>query len=239
MLHRERERERESANETWWNWWQLCRDRCDASIIKTVGSVGPLMMYIWMDCDVPTTVCNQFLGLGRGSKVWETEEEHSSPMERVSCICMLRWNDGYGTVTLPGLRAKGKTTTLAQTKDEEMKANHSKWTMAQRNWNSVGYSMWNHPRLRGMVNDLRRRIIHIFHWTHKIANGGYSSLIMVGQALVVYLQVLLVPSSVINLAGRYFSGRKRTQSDTVTHANNRSSMYGIFTYIYPINDPVL
>ena len=57
----------------------------------------PLMMYICMDCDVPTTVCNQFLGLGRGSKVWETEEEHSSPMERVSCICMLRWNDGYRT----------------------------------------------------------------------------------------------------------------------------------------------
>jgi hypothetical protein len=28
--------------------------------------------------------------LGWGSKVWETEEEHSSPMERVSCICMRR-----------------------------------------------------------------------------------------------------------------------------------------------------
>ena len=118
-------------------------------------------MYVCMGHDVPTTQqpaeAQRFEKLRRSTpRQWR-----EFPASLCQTFVMATLNG------LPFLRAASQgilAKTLA-TKQEmaQQTAPMGQWPI-QKHWNNVGYSMRNHPQLRGMVNHTRKRSIHIFHW---------------------------------------------------------------------------
>ena len=144
---------------------------------KIINTVSPSCTYAWI------MMCQQLNNCGHGMARGAIDQwlgcaslisAESQRFEKLRRSTPRQWRefpasvcvvcDGYRMGYPKRAASQGKSTDFGLDFRQEMKTNRSNGTMAKWNWNNVGYSMRNHPQLRGMVNHIRKRSIHIFHW---------------------------------------------------------------------------